>query len=186
MISPKKCAAVFTIWDWAHPHLLSSFAALACERMWKPARHQARGERRDNYKWVRCAVQCAVSLHIGAMWSGQHAPCVHCAVCILQFVFIIKCIAQFFTRTVHSTVVQLSDPHSGGRQLVNTTITELAGRLRDAAAANFNFKEQYNWISTFYQIRDMQRTWWAIEVKQIVGEGTFEKKKTDKGLNHRN
>ena len=84
--------------------------------------------------------------------------CVHCAVCILQFVFIIKCIAQFFTRTVHSTVVQLSDPHSGGRQLVNTTITELAGRLRDAAAANFNFKEQYDWISTFYQMRDMQRT----------------------------
>ena len=84
--------------------------------------------------------------------------CVHCAVCIAQFVFVIKCIAQFFTRTVHSTVVQLSDPHSGGRQLVNTTITELAGRLRDAAAANFNFKEQYDWISTFYQIRDMQRT----------------------------
>ena len=139
-----------------------------------------RRERRDNYKWVRCAVQCAVSLHIGAMWSGQHAPC------ILQFVFIVKCIAQFFTRTVHSTVVQLSDPHSGGRQLVNTTITELTGRLRDAAAANFNFKEQYNWISTFYQIRDMQRTWWAMEVKQIVGEGTFEKEKTDKGLNHRN
>ena len=160
--------------------LTSSFAALVCERMWKPARHQARGERGViitngcDVLFLYILEQCEADSTLLAF------NCVHCAVCILQFVFIIKCIAQFFTRTVHSTVVQLSDPHSGGRQLVNTTITELAGRLRDAAAANFNFKEQYNWISTFYQIRDMQRTWWAIEVKQIVGEGTFGKKKLTK------